>query len=242
MTATEVIRACTISGNVVKLPNLQLDRKTYLEVAKSINLIGGKWKGGKIGGFFFEADPTALLGKVAEGDKVNLKKEYQFFETPEELAIRLVEYCNLQPNDSVLEPSAGRGALMRQINSKGIVPDCYELMDLNRLALSNSDLKYNLMGEDFLLHTGKKYDKIIANPPFTKNQDIAHFRKMYDCLNSGGTIACVLSTSWIHGSFKIQEDFKNWLNEKTHFVVKNAKGAFKESGTMVETCVIVLVK
>jgi hypothetical protein len=39
---------------VVKLPNQQLDRKEYLEVKKKLELIGGKWKGGKIQGFEFK--------------------------------------------------------------------------------------------------------------------------------------------------------------------------------------------
>ena len=45
MTKEQVLQDCTIEGNVVKLPNIQLDRKDYQEVAKALELIGGKWKG-----------------------------------------------------------------------------------------------------------------------------------------------------------------------------------------------------
>ena len=53
MTKEQVLQDCKVEGNVVKLPNIQLDRKNYQEVAKALELIGGKWKGGKIRGFFF---------------------------------------------------------------------------------------------------------------------------------------------------------------------------------------------
>ena len=47
-TKEEVLQNCTVEGTVIKLPNTQLDRKLYQEVAKSLELIGGKWKGGKV--------------------------------------------------------------------------------------------------------------------------------------------------------------------------------------------------
>ena len=50
MTKEEVLQKCTVEGNVVKLPNKQLDRKLYQEVAKALELIGGKWKGGIVTG------------------------------------------------------------------------------------------------------------------------------------------------------------------------------------------------
>ena len=89
MTKEQVLQECTVEGNVVKLPNIQLDRKEYLEVKKVLELIGGKWKGGKVAGFVFATDPTDLLNQVANGEKRNLKKEFQFFATPEKLADEL---------------------------------------------------------------------------------------------------------------------------------------------------------
>ena len=43
-TKEQVLQNCTVEGTVVKLPNVQLDRKLYQEVAKALELIGGKWK------------------------------------------------------------------------------------------------------------------------------------------------------------------------------------------------------
>ena len=76
MDKLEILNQCTVNGNYVKLPDVQLDRKLYLEVAKALELIGGKWKGGKIAAFEFKADPTDLLESIKNGDKRNLKKEF----------------------------------------------------------------------------------------------------------------------------------------------------------------------
>lgn len=79
MTKEEVLQNCTIEGNIVKLPNEQLDRKLYQEVAKSLELIGGKWKGGKVQGFVFTLDPTELLNQISGGEQRNLKKGVPIF-------------------------------------------------------------------------------------------------------------------------------------------------------------------
>ena len=65
MQATDILKQCTVTQNIVKLPPIQLDRKLYQQVAKAIELIGGKWKGGKIAGFVFETDPSQLLMAIS---------------------------------------------------------------------------------------------------------------------------------------------------------------------------------
>jgi hypothetical protein len=47
MTIQEILKDSTIEGNVLKLPLIQLDRKDYCDVKKSLELIGGKWKSGE---------------------------------------------------------------------------------------------------------------------------------------------------------------------------------------------------
>lgn len=244
MTKETVLQQCTVEGCVVKLPNVQLDRKLYQEVAKALELIGGKWKGGKIAGFVFQTDPSDLLSEIATGEKRNLKKEYQFFATPDVLADRLVDFADLGLSDEVLEPQAGQGAIIKAINKKcpSIVPDCFELMDVNRAVLQKSGLKFNLLGNDFFTHKGKLYDKIIANPPFSNNQDIDHCLEMYKCLAKGGCLVSILSKSWVNGSQKKQREFSKWLEEVNATFYGIDKGTFKDSGTMVAATIAVIYK
>ena len=242
MTKQEVLQGCTVHENVVKLPNTTLDRKMYLEVKKSLDLIGGKWKGGKVQGFVFDSDPTDLLASIAGGEQCNLKKDYQFFATTPALAKYLVALADLQPGDEVSEPQAGQGAIVAVINDAGFTPDIYELMQQNVMILQKSGLHFNILGQDFFKHGSKLYDKIIANPPFTKNQDIDHVVEMFNVLKPTGRLVSVTSTSWFTGSQKRHKAFRAWLNELNAEILDIEPGTFKESGTMVGGKIVVINK
>lgn len=245
-TKEEVLQNCTVEGTVIKLPQGQLDRKLYVDVANSLQLIGGKWKGGKIFGFVFENDPTELLEQIANGEKRNLKKEFQFFATPDALADRLVEIADIQPTDEppmILEPSAGQGAIVKAINRStgGCDVYCYELMPTNQKILSKISTVV-LLGGDFLQHEGEKFDYIIANPPFSKNQDIDHIKKMYEVLAANGRMVTIASKHWQISSNKKETEFKAWLQSVNADVEDIDAGEFKESGTMVAGVIITITK
>jgi len=239
----DILKKCKVDGNIVKLPDVQLDRKVYLQIKKSFELIGGKWKGGKTQGFIFQTNPTSLLKKLVSGEKVNLKKDFQFFETPSKLAKRLVSLAELKQTETVLEPSAGQGAIIREINKvySGI-PCCYELMDVNIEVLQKSDLRFNLIGSDFIRSTSGTFDKIIANPPFSKNQDIKHIKKMYNKLNVDGLLVSMASTHWENAKNSTERKFRDWLKDVDAEIIPIKAGAFKASGTMIASNIIIVRK
>ena len=157
------------------------------------------------------------------------------------MAKKLVELADLKQHDTILEPSAGQGAIIKAINQAcDCVPDCFELMDVNVAILNKSGLRFNLIGDDFFKHDDKTYTKIIANPPFAKNQDIDHLKEMFKVLSRGGRLVCITSESWVNGRQKKQVAFREWLDDINAEVIDVEKGAFKESGTMVG-CKIVLI-
>jgi hypothetical protein len=242
MSTQEVLQQCTVEGNTVKLPAVQLDRKAYQDVAKSLELIGGKWKGNKVMGFVFTEDPTDLLAQIATGEKRNLKKEFQFFGTPDLLADKLVDYAFIEPHHTALEPSAGQGAIVNAIHRvvPEIVVDCYELMPLNQTFL-NKIPNVKLVGEDYLTAKTIRYDRIVANPPFSKNQDIDHIYKMAnESLKIGGTLVTIASRHWQISNNKKETDFRNWLTEINAEIYDIEAGKFKESGTSIATCMIII--
>lgn len=243
MNKEEALKNCRVEGNVVKLPDTQLDRKVYGEVKKALELIGGKWKGGKVFGFVFSSDPTELLESIQGGEKRNLQKEYQFFATPPDIADYLVSLANINATHATLEPSAGQGAIIKAIHRE--IPDknvfYYELMDTNQLFLNKLPHSISL-GDDFLAADSKKFDRIIANPPFSKNQDIIHLRKMFDILNPGGKLVCITSKHWQRCDNKKEKEFRAWLEKQDHEVIEIKEGSFKESGTMVGGLIVIIDK
>lgn len=240
----EILQNCRVEGTTVKLPEGQLDRKVYQQVAKALEGIGGKWKGGKIMGFVFPADPTANLDRIAGGEKVNLKKDFQFFATPDKIADRVVELADIKLSHLVLEPSAGNGSIVKAIlrQQPNIPVNCYELFDVNRMALEEIE-NVVILGEDFLSAPDNlKFDRIVANPPFSKNQDIDHLYKMYSLLNNNGRVVCITSTHWKHSSNSKETEFRAWLQNKHAVIHEIPAGSFKESGTSVPTVIIVIDK
>jgi len=243
-TKQEVLQACTVNGNVVKLPPRKLDRTLYLAVADAIQDIGGKWKGGKTAGFVFDHDPSELLSEIAKGAKRNLKKESQFFETPPELADRLVDMADINHDDLlVLEPSAGRGAIIGALQRKAprVTIHCYELLELNRSYLQEFK-GLNILGSDFLNARPILYDRIVANPPFSKNQDIQHITKMYYWLNRGGRLVTLASQHWQGSSNKREMAFAKWARAVDAKIIPLDAAAFKENGISVSSCIIQIDK
>lgn len=246
MTTEEVLQQCVVEGTTVKLPPVQLDRKQYMNVAKSLELIGGKWKGGKISGFVFPTDPTELLNQIQGGEKRNLKKEFQFFATPEELADELVELAEIDGYMSFLEPSAGRGAIINSIHKvePNVVVDCCELMDINQTFL-NKLPNINFLCDDFLdlkSRSDKKYDRIIANPPFSKNQDVTHVEEMLTFLKDGGVLVSVMSKHWQTSTHEKETEFRQRLDDLGAEIIDVDAGRFKESGTQIATCIVIIRK
>lgn len=241
MTKEEALKGCRVDGNVVKLPDVALDRKVYTDVKKALELIGGKWKGGKIAGFVFASDPTEFLEAVQGGEKRNLKKEFQFFATPPDLADYLVSVACPDRGSRTLEPSAGQGAIVEAMKRAGFDGDvdCYELMDANLLILAKNE-QVNILGGDFLASNPEgEYDTIIANPPFSKNQDIDHFMHMVRHLKPGGRIVSVMSSHWENSKNKKETAFRKFLDDSLALVYEVDPGTFKVSGTMVGARVVV---
>lgn len=240
----DILKHCTLEGNVLKLPAVQFNKKSYAEAKKWIEKAGGSWQGGKIQGFTFPFNPERIFSILKEGKRCNLQQEYQFFETPAEVADWLVMLAGgIHENDTVLEPSAGRGALIKAIHRAcpSVTVECYELIPENREFLHSLD-NVIILDEDFTKDSVGSYTKIIANPPFSGNQDIEHVRIMYKLLEKGGTLAAITSSHWKIASEKKCVDFRNWLEEVHGEVFEIGAGEFKESGTSISTMAVVIRK
>lgn len=241
---TEILKHCTLKDNILKLPNVRLNQKSYAEAKKWIEEAGGEWKGGKIQGFTFPFNPQRVFSILQKGERVRLQQEFQFFETPSKLADWLVSFVGEIVNtDKVLEPSAGRGAIVKAIhrNNPNVTVDCYEMMPENKEILSSFDC-VNILGDDFTTCADAHYDKIIANPPFANNQDIAHVKKMYCMLNKGGILASIISAHWEFAQEKVCSDFRDWLKDVNAHIYDIDGGEFKDSGTMIKSKAIVIIK
>lgn len=245
MDIIDIVKNCIAEGDVIRLPKIELSREEYLAVKKAFENYGGKWKGGKIYGFVFSSNNAAeVANAIINGSSVNRKKDFQFYATPDWVADMMAEDLNIQPWERVLEPSAGTGSLVNAVHRvcSDIEVDCYELNDINRKTLQSLPCT-NIIGYDFTQCVGiEEYDVIIANPPFSKNQDITHLMKMYDSLKVGGRIACLTSTHWTFANDSESRQFREWVADKCTHLQELPSGTFKESGTDIATVYLMIKK
>ena len=229
----KIIEQGNVNKNLYFLPKIQLDRKTYLAVNKILENLGGKWNR-KHKGHIFESDIFDRIDNVLLTGKVtDVQKEFQSFETPDGLAKRLVKTANIQPGESVLEPSAGRGAIAKHIKNC----HCIELHTENEIYLQQNN--FYMVGNDFF-EFGHRYDVIIANPPFQKQNDILHITHMIGLANR--CVVSVASQSIMWRTNKKTKDFRELVAENGGTIKTLPEDSFKSSGTKVNTCVVHIEK
>jgi hypothetical protein len=241
----KVLEAATVNGTALRL-NGQLDRKLYTEVDKALKMMGGKWSR-TAGVHIFDRDAeSAVADAIASGAVINLKEAFQFFETPSKVAELLVRIADLRDDHLTLEPSAGRGAIIRAIRKAvGVMPDFCELWDENRAKLyaelGEAVFLGSFVKENFLdveLVPGGVYDRIVANPPFSGGQDATHVLHMFDLLKPGGRLVSVMSPGWKFRSDTKHLEFRHFAEQYGATWVELPPNSFSSSGTGVNTGII----
>lgn len=172
----------------------------------------------------------------------------QLFPTPMDIAIEMAIDLELRENDRILEPSAGSGNLIKAIehevhNLKNLVAVEVYVNLCNRLKNSYSNIK--IYSDDFLSLTTDRlgnFDKIIMNPPFEKQKDIDHVLHAFNFLKEGGILCAILSEGAFFRNNSKSKKFREFLSIQCAEVERLPEGAFKESGTLVRSRKIKIIK
>jgi hypothetical protein len=247
--ALTVLERCTVDGNKLFLPAGQLDRKLYEAVNKALVAMGGKWNT-KDKAHLFAEDPTELLEQaLLTGEVLDVKHELQYFPTPTTLAERMLELafpdgCAGRVLGKVLEPSAGEGAIAQVLYRAGYRVTVCERHPSFRLILDA--MGCTLLPEtDFLLvPSDPYYDAVVANPPFSRQQDIDHVSHMLDMLAPGGRLVTIMSAGVTFRTNKKTTDFLARLHTVCRDVEieRLPEGTFKSAGTLVNTVLVTATK
>jgi hypothetical protein len=109
-----------------------------------------------------------------------------------------------------LEPSAWLGNIFG--NFPFISNKC-KFIELDKLKFDEMCLRFwdypiDMWEWDFLEFTWETFDKIIANPPFSKSQDVKHILHMYELLKNWWRIVSVASSSIQHREWKLYDELR----------------------------------
>lgn len=223
----------------------QLDRNLYTRTNKVLEAAGGKWNR-KAKAHIFDTDASDRIEQIIlTGDVVVPKDDFEFFHTPPEIARRVVDLAEITNEMQVLEPSAGRGALVLEVKERA--PDAmvsmFELMPVNNKFLRDLKLHACGIGEptDFLdVKPFDVFDRVVMNPPFGRQADIKHVSHALKFLKPGGLLVSVMASSVAFRSNKLTTDFRQLIEDRGGHIEELPEGAFKSSGTMVNTVIVVI--
>lgn len=243
-TLLDEIALLTIRGQRIDLPALPLQH--YARIKALIQSAGGRYARN---GFAFGTgcDVEALLSQLRAGEQPNPKKERQAFFTPPAVATETVaaaaEVLGGLAGKRVLEPSGGEGALADAARAAGA--DVLAVENHGPSAQILRDKGYEVVEQDFLSlapdATGL-FDAVIANPPFTGGQDIAHVAHMWRFLRAGGVLVSLMSPGWRTGRTRTQREFLDFTQAMDARVEELPPGAFKASGTnaaVLRVCMVI---
>jgi ParB/RepB/Spo0J family partition protein len=232
-----ILARSTIAGNVLTLPG-QLDRATYLRVSKALAAAQGKWDR-KAKGHVFPFDPAVLIaGMAATGTVTDARKALGFFETPPKLAGAMADLALIRPGDAELEPSAGRGRIVRMLLRATTDVTAVEIDRENVSALREAFPSVTTCGEDFLGFAARetaRFNAIVMNPPFAAGQDMRHVRAAWNLLRPGGRLVAVCCEGPFFREDKASRTFRAWLDSIGAVARKRPDRSFRDSGTDVAT-------
>ncbi|MBB5547460.1 hypothetical protein [Paraburkholderia fungorum] len=121
---------------------------------------------------------------------------FQFYPTPPDLATRVWSKLNNKHPDRVLEPSAGKGHLLKGMHDRrhSYGTQSYAHVDCCEIDVRHhSDLRelgVKIVGHDFLaMQSGACYSAIVGNPPFHNGEK--HVLKAWDLLWDGEVVMII---------------------------------------------------
>ncbi|WP_444309973.1 LPD38 domain-containing protein [Megasphaera sp.] len=206
----------------------------------------------------FDRAKAVYFGKQKKNSRTKSQEGHDYFATPEPIGYKMVQWLQSKPGQSLLEPSAGDGAIARWM------PD----NTYNTVVEPSRDLTPKLMRnvagakvvestfENFDLHN--KFDGIAMNPPFGKGKDrggklaMEHVAKAYKHLKDGGRLIAI-----IPDGPACQKHFDKWFYGDPEAKRKADRGiadgvlmadihlpsvTFEREGTNVNTRMVVIDK
>lgn len=181
------------------------------------------------------------------------KEGTDYYATPEPLGAKMVEWADSKANESMLEPSAGHGAIARWLpdNTNNVVVEpSYALMP-KLIRATPSAKTINGTFEEFSLVN--KFNGIVMNPPFGTGGKTAieHLAKAFRHLHDGGRIVAIIPggpatqkrfDTWFYGneSGKTKTERDGVINGVLRATINLPAVTFERAGTKVSTKVVII--
>lgn len=222
----------------------QVDRKLYVEVNAALEAMGGKWNR-SAKAHLFQADPTDDLDRAVCAGEIKTNKDWGFFPTPSDVAERVIKCAEIGDGMSVLEPSAGAGALAVRawLAAEDVDVTCVELDPKKVAELRRTPGLEKTHEADFLSLIPDErlglFDRVVMNPPFGGSADVKHVLHALKFLKRNGRLVAVCSAGVSFRKGRLYDELRERI-EDAGAIEQLPEGSFKESGTNCSTVMVTI--
>jgi predicted RNA methylase len=235
----DVLSNATMDGNSLKLTG-QLDRPLYVATNKVLEAAGGKWNR-KAQAHLFDSEASEIMDQIILTGKVlNKKQELGYFPTPRPVIDRMLEAAGITFDMSVLEPSCGQGAIVWELVKITPNVECYEIDPENATEMLRHVLVPVTVGDFLSFQPTPIFDRVLMNPPFSRQQDILHVNHAMRFLKPGGRLVSVMSASVTFRTNKLTVAFREALKAHNGTIEVLPENSFVESGTSINTVIVTM--
>lgn len=236
----EVLSSAVTDGKALKLVG-QLDRKLYEKTNKVLVLAGGKWNRSAKAHLFEDSAADAIEQVILSGQITGKRQDLQQFYSPKPVVDRAMELADIEAGMSMLEPNVGRGAILLGASKRGALVSGYEIDPANMAYLRQFSEAQSVEQADFLSVTpNPRFNRVVMNPPFTRRQDILHVLHAFKFLRPGGRLVSVMSSGTLYRKDRLTQEFNSLVADRNGRYEALPENAFKESGTSVNTTIVVM--
>jgi hypothetical protein len=194
-------------------------------------------------GTSFDDAITDYYGNQKQKSGRNNRAGDDYYPTPEPVGFKMVEWADMDEDDSVLEPSAGHGAIARYVpmanQLTAIEPSGTLFGRLQLTAGGGLNRKYEQdVFENY--HIVNKHDVVLMNPPYGHAGATAmeHLKKAFGHLSEGGRVLAIIPRG------AMDKKLDKWLEETPEAVMRGEvllpSATFTQAGTSVITRVVAI--
>jgi predicted RNA methylase len=167
---------------------------------------------------------------------------YQAYYTPAQLADDLVIVADVKATHRCLEPSAGLGIIARALKVDAPLDNivCVEVEETSVNILENEG--FTVQEGDFLLmqpeHTAVNlrlgyFDRIVMNPPFSRDQDVRHVSHAWKFLKPGGKLVAIVGSYALYTNTEARKALQEILQRHGRVVRELPAGTFTNNARAV---------
>jgi protein-L-isoaspartate O-methyltransferase len=189
-----------------------------------------------------EPVPVTVERPAERPEPLTVDASTEFFATPPAVVDRMIAVAGLEAGMTVLEPSAGLGAIASRVAPLVASVECIERdSQLASRLRAASTWAGDVLCADFLeVPPAPVYDRVLMNPPFSRQADIRHVTHAYEFVKPGGRVVAVMSAGAEFRQGKTAEGFRKMVADRGGRIERLPDDAFAGAGISVRTVMAVI--